>query len=49
LLRNFPDVLLTPHAAFYSEASLANLQRLAAEEAGRALSGAPLRCQLNIT
>jgi D-3-phosphoglycerate dehydrogenase len=43
-LRSLPDVLLTPHAAFYSEASLANLQRLAAEEADRALAGEPLRC-----
>jgi D-3-phosphoglycerate dehydrogenase len=43
-LREAPHVLLTPHAAFYSEASLANLQRLAADEADRALSGFPLRC-----
>jgi D-3-phosphoglycerate dehydrogenase len=46
-LRSFPDVMLTPHAAFYSEASLANLQRLAAEEADRALAGEPLRCAVN--
>ncbi|GAB3268459.1 C-terminal binding protein [Arthrobacter pigmenti] len=45
-LRNFDNVLLTPHAAFYSDASLANLQRMATEEAGRALSGQPLRCQV---
>lgn len=43
-LRDAPNVLLTPHAAFYSDTSLANLQRLAAEEADRALSGLPLRC-----
>jgi D-3-phosphoglycerate dehydrogenase len=43
-LRDIPNVLLTPHAAFYSDTSLANLQRLAAEEADRALSGIPLRC-----
>ena len=43
-LRDAPNVLLTPHAAFYSDTSLANLQRLAAEEADRALSGVPLRC-----
>jgi D-3-phosphoglycerate dehydrogenase len=43
-LRRLPNVLLTPHAAFYSDTSLANLQRLAAEEAGRALAGEPLRC-----
>jgi D-3-phosphoglycerate dehydrogenase len=43
-LRTLPNVLLTPHAAFYSDTSLANLQRLAAEEADRALAGEPLRC-----
>jgi D-3-phosphoglycerate dehydrogenase len=46
-LRHLPNVLLTPHAAFFSDTSLANLQRLAAEEAGRALSGQPLRCPVN--
>lgn len=45
-LRGFPQVVLTPHAAFYDDDSLANLQRLASEEAGRALSGQPLRCQI---
>lgn len=43
-LRGLDNVLLTPHAAFYSETSLDDLQRLAAEEAGRALQGEPLRC-----
>jgi D-3-phosphoglycerate dehydrogenase len=43
-LRYLSNVLLTPHAAFFSETSLATLQRLAAEEADRALSGRPLRC-----
>lgn len=46
-LRTLPNVILTPHAAFYSTESLANLQRLAAEEADRALSGAALRCPVN--
>jgi len=46
-LRGLPNVLLTPHAAFFSDTSLANLQRLAAEEADRALSGEPLRCPVN--
>ena len=45
-LRDLPNVLLTPHAAFYSDSSLANLQRLAAEEADRALSGKPPRCPI---
>jgi D-3-phosphoglycerate dehydrogenase len=43
-LRFLSNVLLTPHAAFFSDTSLAALQRLAAEEADRALSGRPLRC-----
>ncbi len=42
-LRSVPNVLLTPHAAFFSDSSLAALQRLATEEAERALTGAPLR------
>lgn len=45
-LRALDNVLLTPHAAFFSDASLANLQRMATEEAGRALTGEPLRCQV---
>jgi D-3-phosphoglycerate dehydrogenase len=46
-LRTAPGVLLSPHAAFYSESSLDNLQRLAAEEAVRAALGQPLRCLVN--
>ena len=45
-LRSAPNVVLSPHAAFYSNASGANLQRLASEEAARALRGEPLRCAL---
>jgi len=45
-LRKLPGVILTPHAAFYSEDSVRNLQRLAAEEAGRVLAGEPLRCRV---
>ncbi|PPG32110.1 C-terminal binding protein [Pseudoclavibacter sp. RFBB5] len=45
-LRACPNVVLTPHAAFYSTSSLDNLQRLAAEEAERALTGQPLRCPI---
>ncbi|RKN46941.1 C-terminal binding protein [Streptomyces hoynatensis] len=45
-LRGLPNVVLTPHAAFYSTDSLDALQRLAAEEAARALSGEPLRCRV---
>lgn len=42
-LRSTPNLLLTPHAAFFSDGSLAALQRLATEEAERALTGEPLR------
>jgi D-3-phosphoglycerate dehydrogenase len=42
-LRTLPNVILTPHAAFFSDSSLAALQGLATEEADRALTGAPLR------
>jgi D-3-phosphoglycerate dehydrogenase len=45
-LRTLPNVLLTPHAAFFSDSSLAALQRLATEEADRALTGAPLRSEV---
>lgn len=45
-LRKLPNVLLTPHAAFFSDESLDALQRLATEEAGRALAGEPLRCRV---
>jgi D-3-phosphoglycerate dehydrogenase len=45
-LRELPGVILTPHAAFYSQDSVRNLQRLAAEEAERALTGVPLRCRV---
>jgi len=45
-LRRLPEVLLTPHAAFFSDDSLAALQRLTAEEAARALAGEPLRCRV---
>ncbi len=43
-LRAMTNVILSPHAAFYSRASLRRLQSLAAEEAERALTGAALRC-----
>ncbi|WP_298992733.1 C-terminal binding protein [uncultured Pseudokineococcus sp.] len=45
-LRDLPGVLLTPHAAFFSDDSVADLQRLAAEEAARALAGEPLRSRV---
>jgi D-3-phosphoglycerate dehydrogenase len=45
-LRGLANVVFTPHAAFYSTESLHALQRLAAEEAARALTGGPLRCRV---
>ena len=45
-LRRLANVILTPHAAFYSDDSVEALQRLATEEAGRALAGEPLRSRV---
>ena len=42
-LRDAPNLLLTPHAAFYSDASIARLQDLVADEIARALAGEPPR------
>lgn len=46
-LRSHSNAILTPHAAFYSEQSLQNLQRLASEEAVRAGRAEDLRCLVN--
>lgn len=45
-LRTTAHLLLTPHAAFFSDGSLNALQRLATEEAERALRGQQLRNDL---
>lgn len=45
-LKRAAQALLSPHAAFFSDASVEKLQRLAAEEALRGLRGEPLRCAL---
>jgi D-3-phosphoglycerate dehydrogenase len=42
-LRHTPNTLLTSHTAWYSEQSIPLLQRLAAEEVCRGLSGQPLK------
>lgn len=47
-LRGVDNLLLSPHLAWYSEAALERLQRLAAEEAARALQGNPLRCPVKL-
>jgi D-3-phosphoglycerate dehydrogenase len=41
-----PNVVMTPHVAFYSRQSLDRLERLAAEEAERAVRGEALRCEI---
>lgn len=46
-LRTCPNALLTSHVAWFSEKSVPRLQRLAAQEAVRALRGEPLRNQVN--
>lgn len=43
VLRSAPNLQLTPHAAWYSDASIDRLQALAAEEVRRALAGEPMR------
>jgi D-3-phosphoglycerate dehydrogenase / 2-oxoglutarate reductase len=43
-LRHVPNLLLTPHAAWYSTRSAKQLQALAADEVDRHLSGRPCRC-----
>jgi len=42
-----PNALVTPHAAYYSEESIALVRRIAAEEAVRVLSGLPPRSPVN--
>jgi D-3-phosphoglycerate dehydrogenase len=42
-----PNTLLTSHTAWFSEASVTRLQRLAAEEAVRGIKGLPLKNQVN--
>jgi D-3-phosphoglycerate dehydrogenase len=43
-LRDAPNLLLSPHAAWYSDAAISKLQQLVAEDIGRALAGQPPRC-----
>ncbi|MCR6670754.1 C-terminal binding protein [Devosia ginsengisoli] len=42
-LRQAPNIILTPHAAWYSDTAVTRLQSLVADEIARALSGAPPR------
>jgi len=38
-LRDAPNLMLSPHAAWYSEAAIGRLQGLVAEDIARALRG----------
>ena len=46
-LRKAPNVILTPHLAFYSREAVVELQTKVAEEAARALRGEPPRSPVN--
>lgn len=43
-LRQCPNLTLTPHAAWYSTSAIERLQRLAADEVRRHLTGEAMRC-----
>lgn len=45
-LRSVPNASLSPHAAWYSEVAVRELQRLVADEIERALRGDPARCPI---
>ncbi|MGV9378750.1 C-terminal binding protein [Nonomuraea sp. NPDC003707] len=42
-----PNVIITPHAAYYSEQAITTVRRIAAEEAVRVLTGQPARYPVN--
>ena len=42
-LRSAPNLILSPHAAWYSDVAVARLQTLVADEIARALDGRPVR------
>jgi D-3-phosphoglycerate dehydrogenase / 2-oxoglutarate reductase len=46
-LLHHPNVVVTPHAAYYSEESIHTIRTIAAEEAVRVLSGQPPRSPVN--
>jgi D-3-phosphoglycerate dehydrogenase len=47
-LRDAPNLLLSPHAAWYSDAAISKLQRLVANDIRRALAGEPPRCPVQL-
>ncbi|MFD0853701.1 NAD(P)-dependent oxidoreductase, partial [Actinomadura adrarensis] len=46
-LLTLPNVIVTPHAAYYSEEAITTVRRIAAEEAVRVLTGRPPRSPVN--
>ncbi|MER7500636.1 C-terminal binding protein [Nonomuraea pusilla] len=46
-LFTLPNVIITPHAAYYSEQAVTAVRRIAAEEAVRVLTGRPARHPVN--
>ncbi len=46
-LLTLPNVVITPHAAYYSEEAITTVRRIAAEEAVRVLTGQPARFPVN--
>jgi D-3-phosphoglycerate dehydrogenase len=46
-LLELPNVIITPHTAYYSEEAITSVRRIAAEEAVRVLSGQPARFPVN--
>jgi D-3-phosphoglycerate dehydrogenase len=46
-LLTLPNLIITPHAAYYSEEAISSVRRIAAEEAVRVLTGQPAHFPVN--